>query len=262
MTVAAPLVGAPAHTEADLGTRVRQAARRALRRGKYFTGDRPWLLPLHMRLTPEGTSRAINDATDIVIEGFPRSGNTFAVFAFRQSQLAATNVASHIHHLAPLHVARRRELPLLIVARDPLPCLASYLVAAPHGRPAGVLREYIHHHTGVLGFQRDAVFATFDQVTEDFSAVIDRVNARFGTAFDGFDHSAENEAVVFEAIESYHSDVHARKDPSRVVPRPDADRRAEAAQWRSLLTDPRHESLLAEAREIYATFASAAGTHA
>ena len=52
-------------------------------RTKNFFGHEPIFLPILLRLTPLGTSRQITPATDLVIEGFPRSGNTFTTFGSR-----------------------------------------------------------------------------------------------------------------------------------------------------------------------------------
>ena len=46
----------------------------------------------------------VDGGTQMVIEGFPRSGNTFAVFAFRHAQRRDIRVAHHLH--APAQVIR------------------------------------------------------------------------------------------------------------------------------------------------------------
>lgn len=232
--------------------------RRTLRRAKYFAGDRPWLLPLNLRFTPEGTDRAIDDRTEIVIEGFPRSGNTFAVFAFVDAQPGDARVASHIHHLAPLRIAIRRGLPLLVVCREPVDCLASYLVAGPHARPAGVIAEYIHHHRGVWDLRSGMVLATFDQVTNDLGSVIDRVNARFGTDFVRFEHDPASVQRVFRRIDDYHATVHRGKEARRIVPTPREGRHDEAELYARALTDPLLADALAEANDVYRRLAGEA----
>lgn len=232
-------------------TNARHLARRLLRRGKYYTGDRPWLLPINIRLTPEGSSRAITNETDLIIEGFPRSGNTFAVFAFRQAQGPDVSVASHIHHLAPLKIGITRGIPVLAVVRSPMDCLASYLIAGPHARPKGVLKEYIHHHRGVLALADRLVVATFEQVTTNLSGVITRINTRYDTAFAPFEHSTENEEEVFAAIAQYHGAVHREKEAARVVPTPTEDRKAEAALWRAQLMAPELSDLRQLANTLY-----------
>ncbi len=229
------------------------AGRRVLRRAKYFMGDRPALMPIFLRLTPEGVSRAIDDSTDLVLEGFPRSGNTFAVFAFRQANPSA-KVASHVHHLAPMHIARTRGLPLLVVGREPVSCLSSYLIAGPHGRPAGVLDEYISYFEGLQPFAESGVFATFDQVTSDFGVVIDRLNARFDTAFSRFSHHEADTAKVFASIEEYHAQIHRRRQAAEVAPVPHTERRERNASHRTALEQPELADSLSRARELFGWF--------
>src|SRR5438270_96173 len=65
--------------ELPLATRLRYQTRLSLRRCRELVGDNPVFLPLVLACTPEGRSRAITAGkTDVVVEGFPRCGNTFA----------------------------------------------------------------------------------------------------------------------------------------------------------------------------------------
>jgi hypothetical protein len=229
----------------------RQAGRRVLRKGKYLLGDHPAFLPVLLRATPEGTSRAIRPETQLVIEGFPRSGNTFAVFAFRNAQGPDVHAVGHVHHPSQVKLAVRRGLPTLIVIRQPLPCLASYLVTAPHGRPAGVLKEYIRFHRSLLPLLDSVVVGEFDQVTHSFSDVIAEVNDRFGTTFAPFDQSEENVDRVFRAIEENHRRNHPRKKPEQGVPRPSRVRADENDRYRAALQAPELSGLLREAEDLY-----------
>src|SRR5436853_2842515 len=64
----------------------RYSVRRNLRRARELLGDDPVFLPLVLRATPTGTVRRLTDATQLVIEGMPRSGNTFAFFAIMHAE--------------------------------------------------------------------------------------------------------------------------------------------------------------------------------
>lgn len=227
-----------------------QALRRALRQGKYLIGDNPVFLPLLLRLTPEGTSRAVDAETELVVEGFPRSGNTFALFAFRNAQGPGVRVVGHVHHPAQVKLATVRHVPTLLVIRRPLPCLASYLVAAPHGRPAGVLKEYIRYYEELLPFLDSVVVGEFDQVTKSFSDVILEINQHFGTKFAMFDQSTENVDRVFKAIEDHHARVHPGAD-ERGVPRPSAERADENRRYLDALQAPALAGLLEQAEATY-----------
>jgi dolichyl-phosphate beta-glucosyltransferase len=219
----------------DLTKALRDSGRRLLRRGKYLAGHDPAFLPLLLRATPMGTEKRITPETDLVIEGFPRSGNTFAVFAMADASNGRLSVASHVHHPSQVKLAARRGLPTLLVIREPVPCLASYLIAGPHGRPKQVLKEYVGYHRELLPYLDDVVVADFDEVTSDFGAVVRRLNQRFGTDFPAFVHDQAHVDRVLAAVEAHHREVHPEKKAEFGVPRP--------SQWRSGLNERHRDAL-------------------
>jgi hypothetical protein len=219
----------------DLSQAMRDSVRRVLRRGKYLAGHDPAFLPLLLRATPMGTDKRITADTDIVVEGFPRSGNTFAVFALGDASQGRLNVASHVHHPSQVKLAVRRGLPTLLVIREPVACLASYLIAGPHGRPKQVLHEYLGYHRELLPYVDDLVVADFTEVTSDFGAVIGRVNERFGTEIPVFVHTEDHVERVLAAVDAHHREVHPEKKAEFGVPRP--------SQWRSGLNERHRDTL-------------------
>lgn len=239
-------------------TSMHPALRRVLRKAKYAVGDQPALMPLFLRLTPEGTRRAITDSTDIVIEGFPRSGNTFAVFALRTAN-PQLSIASHIHHHGPIKIALKRSLPLLVVVREPVACLSSYLIAGPHGRPRDVLEEYCGYHKALLETDDAALIATFDQVTNNYARVVQRLNNRFGLTLDPYKNTAENDAEVFAAIKDDHASIHRSRKATEVAPVPHAERAELNEQHRAALTAPDLADLLRSAETLYAQLVRRSG---
>jgi hypothetical protein len=235
---------------------VRQALHRGARQLKYLIGDYPVLLPVLLRITPEGTRRAIDADTKLVIESFPRSGSTFATFAFRYAQGPGVRVVTHVHHPAQVKLAVRRGLPTLLVIRRPLPCLASYLVAAPHGRPAGVLKEYVRYLGALLPERESVVVGEFERVSTAFSEVINDINERFGTSFAPFDQSDESVDRVWQAVEAYWSQIYRGKKRDRTLPRPSADRTYQKREFVEALRAPELSSLLEEAEEMYRRWVS------
>lgn len=57
----------------------------------------------------------VNEDTDIVIEGYPRSANTFAVAAFEITQGKPVKIARHTHAVAQLKRATRLKKPTLVI---------------------------------------------------------------------------------------------------------------------------------------------------
>lgn len=231
------------------------ALRRALRRARELLGDDPRFLPIVLRATPLGTSRAITSSTQIVIEGFPRSGNTFAVFALKHAEAQhgrEVAISSHVHVPAQVKLAVGRRVPTLLVVREPVDAVASLLVAAPHVRPAAALREWSHHHRELLPWRGGFVVGGFDEVTGDFGAVTAAVNARFGTDFAIFEATPENLQAVIEAVDAHYAATYGGRASERVVPRPSAARRADSARVQEVLASDALAELVADARAVYA----------
>ena len=233
-------------------TGVRSGLRRALRRIRVALGDSPVFLPVILRLTPEGPGRAITPATELVVEGFPRCGNTFVVAAIELAEARDIAISSHVHVPAQVKLAVRRRVPTIVVIRDPVDAVPSLIVAAPHVRPDVALREFAHHYTELLPYRADVVVATVDQITRDLGPVIDAVNAKFGTSFARFDHTPENVAAAFAAVDARFERIHQGRMRG-ALPRPSAARKEEieVVRRRVLAAEPE----LARARAVYRTFA-------
>ena len=63
------------------------------------------------RLRDGFVDRLVTDETDLCVEGFPRSANSFAVGAVDYAQPEPLSIAHHNHVPAPLLNAARRGLP-------------------------------------------------------------------------------------------------------------------------------------------------------
>jgi hypothetical protein len=206
----------------------RYTPRRALRVARVALSDDPAFLPIVLRATPQGTARQLSERTQLVIEGFPRSGNTFAFFALKHAEAKAgrdAEVSSHVHTASQVRHAVGQRFPTLVVARRPVDVITSLLIAAPHIPFGSAIREWTHHHRGLLPLRDRFVIGTFDQVTTDFGAVTRRVNERFGTGFALFEPTDEDTDAVFAAIDENHRVLHGGTE--NVVPRPSDARRAE-----------------------------------
>ncbi len=170
-----------------------------------------------------GEERVVGPDTQLVIDGFQRSGNTFAVSAFQFAQPRPVRVAHHLHAASQIVAAARRGTPTLLLVRDPEGAVLSHLVRKPGVTAMDALRNYVGFHRRVLPYRDRVVVADFREVTSDFGSVIDRVNARFGTSFERFEHTPQNVERCFRRIEERNRELYGRVD-ERTVPRPSAER--------------------------------------
>jgi len=133
----------------------------------------------------------ISSQTELVIDGYFRSANTFAVWAFQLSQDEPVRLAHHLHAPAQLITAARRGIPVLLLLRDPEGAILSELLY-DNVALADALVAYSRFYSCLLPHLDSFVVAEFEQVTHDFGRVIRRLNEHFGTSFSEFLHSAES----------------------------------------------------------------------
>lgn len=242
----------------NLPMEARQVWRHLLRRAKYLLGHEPALLPVYLRLTPLGTSRKVTEFTDLVVEGFPRSGNTFTVFALEDASAHELTIASHVHQPSQVKLALARGIPTILVIRDPVSALASYLVYDQRFTASMVLGEYCRYHRELVPYAERLLICRFDEVTSDMPSVIDRINHRYSWQIPPFNNEASNVKEIMARIEWRHRLVHPRLNPAQSAASPQFDRRNVNEQMREALRHRQNAAEMAAAQELFDYFSSIA----
>lgn len=62
--------------------------------------------------------------TDVYIDGYPRSGNTFLIHLVK-GLFPNLKLAHHLHLVAPIKIALLLDLPVFILIRNPMDCISS-----------------------------------------------------------------------------------------------------------------------------------------
>jgi hypothetical protein len=160
------------------------------------------IVKFHPALTePDDPRPWVSRTTEIVIEGYPRSGNTFAVVAFRQAQGREIKMAHHLHAAAQIKRAARLGVPAIVLIREPSEAILSVLVRDPHASMRWALHSYVRFYSTVLPYLEKAVVAPFATVTSDLGSIIRMVNTRYGTAFKEFVPTEDAMNSVQQAVE-------------------------------------------------------------
>lgn len=144
--------------------------------------------------------------TEIVFDGFPRSGNSFALFAFEAAQGRAVRAAHHLH--APCQIMRAATLgkPACLVIREPGRAVAAALRKIPRFRAADLLLAYRLHYAALWPYRERFVVAPLETMIADYGGVIARINQRFGTQFARLDKARQDALTpAYLADERRHS---------------------------------------------------------
>lgn len=222
---------------------------------------RRFLYPLAISLRPRKRGLLVRRSNDIVIEGYPRSGNSFAVQAFQWMNSGA-RVAHHLH--APVQVSRGVSygVPIVVLLRNPEDAVASALVQAPFKSLRESLKEWIAFYTVVLRERPRLVLAPFEEVTSDFGSVIRRVNETFSRDFAAYENEASSDEVMFEEIDrGYRASSKPLPEAQfeEFIGRPSPHRTPLLERAGAQIRQSKEcEELLAEANRIYAQLRDAA----
>lgn len=166
----------------------------------------------------------------LMIEGFPRSGTSFAVQAIQQANPDLVGrIATHLH--TPAHLIRATQLgvPGMVLVRDPAAAVTSMVALGTQtGRLelsgasdtdkaaliAQVTRRYAAFHKILLDLSSRLMIVRFEDATADVGAVINAINQRFGTKFARFEHTPAAAAAIFQRSKK-RGKVHLSPDTDR-----------------------------------------------
>ena len=224
--------------------------------------NNPWILSTawkHPRLFPpiqrhRGSRRVVEPGDDAVIEGYPRSANTFASDAFSMSQNRPVQFGNHFHSPAQFALARRYKAPAMLLLREPVAAALSWVVFNEDlYDPEKTLRFYINFHEPLLKITDSFVVAPFEEVTTDFARSVQRLNDRFGTDFELPRHDEEMQRKIFEAMEARlrKRERERGQDLKLRMNFPHAEKEKRRAEIASVFEDPKLDRLKARARAQY-----------
>ena len=148
-----------------------------------FFGRYPLLFYAFYGLIPKNRMLSVDRNTQLVIEGFPRSANTFAVVAFNKAQPTKLQIAHHMHVPAQIIKGVQKKIPTIVLIRNPKDAVVSLVMYDPRISLTRALKCYISFYQTIYLYRSRYVVARFEEVINDYSKVIKETNNKFGTDF-------------------------------------------------------------------------------
>jgi len=121
------------------------------------------------------TKILVNKDTDIVIEGFGGSGNTFLLRAFMLPQLLPYSVAHHAHTPSQIIRGANLKIPVILIVRNPKDAVRS---------------------PDIESSLCNVVVIEFGKAIKDFGVAIAEVNRVYNKNFNIFSPTAENIELI------------------------------------------------------------------
>ena len=167
-----------------------------------FFGRYPLLFYSFYGLIPKNRMLSVNRNTQLVIEGFPRSANTFAVVAFNKAQPTKLQIAHHMHVPAQIIKAVQKKIPTIVLIRNPKDAVVSLVMYDSRISLAQALKCYISFYQTIYIYRAKYVVARFEEVINNYSNVIDKTNHKFRTDFITPAHDNLEPKAFFKDIET------------------------------------------------------------
>jgi hypothetical protein len=207
-----------------------------------FLGSQPGLFWL-LRATTLG-DKLVSSSTDVCMEGFPRSGNSFFYTYFRHYNPTPV-VAHHVHVTQQIAQAVRLRVPCIILIREPTQSLLSLLVMDERLSVGFAFRSYIRFYRAILPYLDRCVTADFGITTGLPDVIIERVNLKFGSRFSYEPLSCSVKDTLFEDMRLWSD---RGPDAQIRVGVPSAEKERRKAALREKVSD---HLLMNQARDCY-----------
>lgn len=130
--------------------------------------------------------------TEIVIDGFQGSANSFATAIFKKNQARHVKITHHRHAPIIIIEAVKLGIPVVITIREPEKAVISLTRRWPHISVVRALKSYIGFYSKLEPYADRCVISTFELTTQHFDRVIEKVNTKYNTKFDLVDMAIAN----------------------------------------------------------------------
>lgn len=121
----------------------------------------------------------VQKSTDLCIEGFPRSGNTYLENLIKK-MAPSLNLVSHKHSSGHVKEALHLGVPIVIIVRDPADAVTSQFIWTSRGEGSDapkIIKHYIQFYSYVELVKKQVILVDFSSLTENVSISLEKINS-------------------------------------------------------------------------------------
>ena len=144
-------------------------------------GNTPWLFPVNYRRS-QYLDKIITDETEICIEGFQRSGNSFFVALFKIAN-PKVKIANHTHGAAQVIRATRAKIPVVVLIRNPADAIASLITWDDKLSIGLAIDTYFEFYKKLSAYSSSMLIVNFKSLIVNPDLIIRKINQRFSCNF-------------------------------------------------------------------------------
>lgn len=129
-------------------------------------------------LTEGGTGKElVTNKTDLTIEGFPRSANSFLEAAINRSAAQQLRISHHVHSRANVYRSIKLKVPTVVLFRNPVDAVVSYLEECDgaYKNPILLFREYNIFYNKMPFSNPYLKYVSFEDVVKNTSKTVESI---------------------------------------------------------------------------------------
>ena len=190
-----------------------------------------------LRRMPSFSEKCVRVDTECVIEGFPRSGNSFFLRVFKKWN-PEVRVAHHVHVPQQVVCGLRRGLPVIVLIRNPIDALSSLLIADNSLSVTLAIRSYLAFHEEVLPVLKKTTIGRFEESTTRPHEIIKKMNISSQKEYLFKETlSKEEEEIIFKDLIEHNKRM---KQSENLVPVPSEKKEALKQEMRDRIASHRN----------------------
>lgn len=153
-------------------------------------------------------------STRLIVEGYPRTANTFAYNIFEKSfglkNLNANCIAHHVHSSSQLIFGAKNDIPVILLIRNPIDSISSMLIKFHEFENEDSCIEWIKLYSyyyydfyyRLLKFKNQFLIVKFESIINDYTNVIVSLNNKFDTSFPIIQNSQNQTKEILDKIKN------------------------------------------------------------
>lgn len=162
---------------------------------------------------------------DVVVDGFPRSANTYVWYALKSSIEPKYMVRGHTHAVGTLKAAIDADKPAMLLVREPDGAVSSLYQLLEGVSLESCFDAYSRFHERCYSIREGLYVARFGDVINDFGTVTQRFFDHYGLDWPAYEKNETNEFLVNDAIEHANRRRNRGQIREAGVARPSAHRK-------------------------------------
>lgn len=179
-----------------------------------------------------GDGNIINSKTQLCVEGFQRSGNSYFINFFKMVN-DEIMVAHHYHSAVQLVKATKQQIPAVILIREPKDAIASLITWDNRLNIGTAIASYQQFYNKALPIKKHCLIVHFNELIKGIDPIITKINQRFYTKFITTNFSKKHHDELIKEAEILHNDLQTSPYPNQLKIEQNNNNRIKVAQHKA-----------------------------